>query len=524
MSLASSHVHPATLGLGLSLVLGGCGLSDSSEAPPPSAINLDEWCLPDEDPPSWAEVADSGLPVMGPCGHVVIQQPADALLIHPDGESENLGVAVDSARFAPTGHLVAWYQDGLELTLRSIYTEGSRSLTGPFEQFGFARSREPGVGARLFTCAETLDLLTLDADADIELGAAVCETVTTSLHAAQIAWTDPEGRAYLANVDSGDKTRITTGLSTDSQSLDRIELDHDGRVVAIYDDFDDPDSGEQMVRNVEVYTSAGDLLGVLDGDAELLQGTSPGAPAFFYAEDDGFAVVAGGSLRELLDRDELTEVAVASASGDALVATQAGRVLRYDASAPTVAIELGTAEFPIRGLAISATGRWSAWAFNDGCADEFCDFLLSRLVRWSVDEGVLSTYDTFGEPELFMLYDDGLALLRALTQDDFDDITGGGSASAKVRLIDREDELVYALPDHFTDAELIADDLPEGRALFNFTVDDDEQLDLIDSDPPRVSAIGPRGRFGVVTVDGRGQRILVEDEIDGRIFWGALEP
>lgn len=88
----------------------------------------------------------------GACGHLLYVRADELVLASPDlAQREILAGLPELGQFAPTGHLVAW-RDESGVVLRDLREGGASQVEGAIDEYGFAASKDPAIGARLWAC------------------------------------------------------------------------------------------------------------------------------------------------------------------------------------------------------------------------------------------------------------------------------------------------------------------------------------------------------------------------------------
>lgn len=436
---------------------------DPSDAEPLADLDLDEWCDPVQ--PLGFEMRGAGRPVQfGACGHLHVDI-GQQRIVHPDGHDEVVGMNVDELRLSPTGHLVAWGHRHTTVQLRDLRDDAAVWASDrTVESFGFVRTRDAALGARLWTCGS--DGLALEDPAGYELLSATanCNAIVAAGGRARLLFADAStdgsgggsgggsGTVTAVDIDSGTlhpsevvdfEHVFPTGLD---EHADRLAISYDGR-LAIHEivvEVNDWATGEQVVMGHRLI----DLLSgrIIETCAwpTFLQAERAGAPLWVQCNDallhfDGTLERVGGSPRaarvaaesgtlviELdgvlvrlrpdapMQPETIAEPSTAvsrlevSASGDAVAFIEDRTLFRWTAARGLepigTSVSQSTASWVI--LALADDGRLLAWAQREG-DDQ------ARPLVIDADGNLTSLDPIDGRPSAYGTFADGRVLVRS---------------------------------------------------------------------------------------------------------------
>jgi hypothetical protein len=473
----------------LGLTIAGCGshVADDTGDPPTDTgdpptddgaladIELDDWCAPVQ--ALGFEVRGAGRPMqLGACGHLYVHDGQHRLL-HPDGHEEWLDTEVGSGltvHLSATGHLVAWGEQREPVRLRDLRNDSpARASAHNVESFGFVRTLDPELGARLWTCGDGGLALDDTAGTEVLSPTADCNTIVAAGGRARLLFADASTSATVTTVDIDAGTLHATAVD-DFENLfptgigehaDRLSISYDGR-LAVHEavvEVDDGAIGEPVVLGHRLIELASGQIISTCVYPTWLQAEHAGAPLWVRCNEDLFY------FDDTLQRIDGTP------SGTGQVAEQAGvlvielddLLVRLHPDAATLPETIAELSGSLRHLEISASG--DAIAFVDGLT----------LLRWTATRGLeaFGTSRASAEWRIFALADDGQLL--AWAQLDGDD-------QARPFVIDADGQRtdLDALGDSVNAEGTFAD----GRVLVRSSVHEPHTQSLVILDPSDRSA------------------------------------
>jgi hypothetical protein len=469
----------------LGLPIAGCGshVADETGDPPTDVgaladIELDDWCAPVQ--ALDFEVRGAGRPMqLGACGHLHVDDGQHRLL-HPDGHEEWLDTdtaAGVTLHLSATGHLVAWGQRWGGVRLRDLRNDSPAWVSAQgVESFGFVRTLDPELGARLWTCGDAGLALDDTAGTEVLSPTANCNAIVAAGGRARLLFADAliSGTVTTVDIDTGTlhatavddfEHVFPTGLG---DHADRLTISYDGRLAVheVVVEVDDGAIGEQVVLGHRLIELAGGQIIATCAYPTWLQAEHAGAPLWVRCNE------------ELFHFDDTLQRIDGAPRGTGRVAAQAG-VLVIDLDGVLVRLHPDAATLPetiaelstsARGLEISASG--DAIAFVDDLT----------LFRWTATRGL----EAFGTSRashssaawrILALADDGQLL--AWAQLDGDD-------QARPFVIDADGQRTEL--DALGGRPNAEGTFADGRVLVRSQVDESDTQSLVIIDPSDRSA------------------------------------
>lgn len=446
-------------------------------------IELDDWCAPVQ--ALAFEVRGAGRPMqLGACGHLHIDDGQHRLL-HPDGHEEWLDTDTAAAvtlHLSATGHLAAWGQQRERVRLRDLRNDSPAWVSAQgVESFGFVRTLDPELGARLWTCGDGGLALDDTAGTEVLSPTANCSAIVAAGGRARLLFADAttSGTVTTVDIDAGTlhatavddfEHVFPTGLG---EHADRLAISYDGRLAVheVVVEADDGAIGEQVVLGHRLIELASGQIIATCAYPTWLQAEHAGAPLWVRCNEDLFHF---DDTLQRIDGDPGSG-RVAAQSG-VLVIELDGVLVRLHPDAATLPETIAELSTSLRGLEISASG--DAIAFVDDLT----------LFRWTTTRGL----EAFGTSRassssaawrILALADDGQLLAWA-------QLDGDDQARPFVFDADGQRTDLDALGGQVTAEGTFAD----GRALVLSLVDEPYTQSLVIIDPSDRSAsivIGP---------------------------------
>jgi hypothetical protein len=406
----------------LGLAIAGCGshVTDETGDHPTDVgaladIELDDWCAPVQ--ALGFEVRGAGRPMqLGACGHLHVDDGLQHRLLHPDGHEEWLGLDTDSTanvklHLSTTGHLVAWGQRWGGVRLRDLRNDSPAWVSADgVESFGFVRTLDPELGARLWTCGDGKLVLDDTAGTEVLSPTANCNAIVAAGGRARLLFSDAptSGTVTTVDIDAGTlhatavddfEHVFPTGLD---EHADRLTISYDGRLAVheVVVEVDDGAIGEQVVLGHRLIELASGQIISTCAYPTWLQAEHAGAPLWVRCND------------ELFHFDDTLQRIDGAPGGTGRVAAQAGVLVieldgvlvRLHPDAPTLPETIAELSTSAHKLEISASG--DAIAFVDDLT----------LFRWTATRG-LEAFGTsrasHADWRILALADDGQLLAWA---------------------------------------------------------------------------------------------------------------
>lgn len=401
----------------LGLAIAGCGsrVADETDDHPTDVgaladIELDDWCAPVQ--ALGFEVRGAGRPMqLGACGHLHVDDGLQHRLLHPDGHEEWLDTdAGVTLHLSATGHLVAWGQRWGGVRLRDLRNDSPAWVSADgVESFGFVRTLDPELGARLWTCGDGGLALDDTAGTEVLSPTANCNAIVAAGGRARLLFADAlsetvttvdidDGTLHATAVDDFDHV-FPTGLD---DHADRLTISYDGRlavhevVVEVYDGA----TGEQVVLGHRLIELASGQIIATCAYPTWLQAEHAGAPLWVRCNEDLFHF---DDTLQRIDGDPGAGRVAAQAG--VLVIELDGVLVRLHPDAATLPETIAELSAWLREFEISASG--DAIAFVDDVT----------LLRWTATRGLeafgTSRASTSAAWRILALADDGQLLAWA---------------------------------------------------------------------------------------------------------------
>jgi hypothetical protein len=375
----------------LGLAIAGCGsrVTDEAGDHPTDVgaladIDLDDWCAPVQ--ALDFEARGAGRPMqLGACGHLHVDDGLAHRLLHPDGHEEWLDTGTGAGvklHLSATGHLVAWGQRWGGVRLRDLRNDSPAWISADgVESFGFVRTLDPELGARLWTCGDGRLALDDTAGTEVLSSTANCNAIVAAGGRARLLFADaPTGTVTTVDIDTGTlhatavddfEHVFPTGLD---EHADLLTISYDGRlavhevVVEVYDGA----TGERVVLGHRLIELASGQVIATCAYPTWLQAEHAGAPLWVGCNDDLF------HFDDTLQRIDGTPGGTGRVAAQAgvLVIDLDGVLVRLHPDAATLPETIAELSTSARGLEISASG--DAIAFVDDLT----------LFRWTATRGL----------------------------------------------------------------------------------------------------------------------------------------
>ena len=390
---------------------------DTSEAEPLADLDLDEWCGPVQ--PLGFEVRGAGRPMQfGACGHLHVDA-VQQRLVHPDGHDEVVGTNVDTLRLSPTGHLAASGHRHTTVQLRDLRDDDAASWASArtVDSFGFVRTVDAALGARLWTCGS--DGLALEDPAGYELLSATanCNAIVAAGGRARLLFADASagesGTVTAVDIDGGTlhpsavddfEHVFPTGLD---ERADGLAISYDGR-LAIHEivvEVNDWATGEQVVMGHRLIDLLSGRIIETCAYPTFLQAEHAGAPLWVQCTDALWHF--DGTLERLGANPRSARVAAESGT---LVIELDGVLVRLRPDAPTQPETIAESSAAASRLEVSGSGE--AVAFIED----------RTLFRWTAARGLepigISASQSTASWVILALADDGRLLAWAQREGD----------------------------------------------------------------------------------------------------------
>jgi hypothetical protein len=389
-------------------------------------------------------------------------------------------VGTVALHLSATGHLMAWGQRWGPVRLRDLRNDSPAWVSADgVESFGFVRTLDPELGARLWTCRDG-ELALDDTAGNVVLSpTANCNAIAAAGGRARLLFADaPSGTVTTVDIDAGTlhatavddfEHVFPTGLD---EHADRLTISYDGRLAVheVVVEIDDGAIGEQVAMGHRLIELASGQIIATCAYPTWLQAEHAGAPLWVRCNDD------------LFHFDDTLQRIDGAPRGSGQVAAQAG-VLAIELDGVLVRLHPDAATLPetIAELSQSAH-KLEISASGDAIA--FVDDL--TLFRWTATRG-LEAFGTSRASQtdwrILALADDGQLLAWA-------QIDGDDQARAFVIDADGERTEFDALAGRPSAQGTFAD----GRVLVLSSVSEPYTQSLVIIDPSDRSAsvvIGP---------------------------------
>jgi hypothetical protein len=521
----SPHLAPAlALAIGV-LATSGCGRVASSgdgatrddgestdELPDELPdIDLETWCGPAPSLDFTAHGSSGHVEELGPCGHLDVTTMDGRVLMSPDGgDDEPLGTSVTDLRFSPTGHLVAWAVPHTPVQLKDLRDDGPAFVSpDPVDSFGFVRTSDAELGARLWTCGDDGLALQDPAGTQVLSAAANCSGIVAAGSRARLVFGDARsgGTITAVDTDTGDLWPSEVhdfghvGFPGLDERADILRISYDGRLAVheVVTKIDDGAVGELVTSESRVIDlDSGEVIETCPFP-NLIQAEHAGAPLWLRCSDFSFFHF-DGALEEIGEIGSDMDLA---AQTGAVVVELDQKVVRLGPDAPTQPELLADLTGTMRRPRASASGE--AVAFIDDLT----------LVRWTETRGldtlgVAASLDTGAFWGILALADDGQLLAYGQLEGDDQGRMFGMDPQGEITIFDTVDRQpwVYGV---LADGRILAESRsgvdPITYSLVLLEPTDGEVSTLLDSIDAeiRFPFRGPdvaRGRFVAVSVAG----------------------